>query len=144
MSRQASYKFFVRLRAMSRKKPSRCKNKQPEFASTTNQLSSTIFSLFSNLIVTRVPVPISVILPSQCRPSIAGRRLQVLPSPMLRPSASLLLGKIVSVLLPASRAWNRDLSHGMCDHESISHKVFGNHILPLQQSYLYSLSFAVS
>jgi len=51
---------------MSPKKPSRCKNKEPEFASNTNQLSSTIISLFSNLIVTKVPVAILMLLTLHC------------------------------------------------------------------------------
>ena len=51
---------------MSSKKPSRCENKEPEFASNTNQLSSTIISLFSNLIVTKVPVAILMLLTLYC------------------------------------------------------------------------------
>jgi len=30
----------------------------------------------------------------------------------------------------------QDLSHGMCDYEHVSHKVFGNHCLKFQKSYL--------
>jgi len=50
------------MRAMSPKKPSRWKNQQSEFASNTNQLSSTVISLFSSLIVTKVPVAILMLL----------------------------------------------------------------------------------
>ena len=66
MSRQTSYEFVVRLKAMSRKKPNRCKNNQPEFASNANQPSSTVISLFSNLIVTKVPVAILMLLTLHC------------------------------------------------------------------------------
>mmetsp|Transcript_88141 Transcript_88141/g.128850 ORF Transcript_88141/g.128850 Transcript_88141/m.128850 type:complete len:122 (-) Transcript_88141:2066-2431(-) len=29
-----------------------------------------------------------------------------------------------------------DLSHGMCDYEHVNHKVFGNHCLTFEKSYL--------
>ena len=66
MSRQTSYEFVVRLRAMLSKKPSHCKNQEPEFASTTNQLTSTVIALFSKLIVTKVPVAILILLTLHC------------------------------------------------------------------------------
>jgi len=55
-----------RLRAMSPKKPSRCKLKRLDVASNTSQFSSTVISLFLSWIVTKVPVAILILLTTHC------------------------------------------------------------------------------